>query len=190
MQIKPRKCNHYIYACVRGTALCCNIFDALAINHGATVFLFSFFKSLLSDKRKQTGSLMPVPSFPYYLAWTRQKSTHWLYLQAFQRFHSSTKYQRPWMLLPHNNSNVEIDLVLALKPQLSLQKTTQKQNSHLLQTSEAKLKHWWSLIFSRLVLPLCVVISTNYFFLFALLLFSHKSVSRFHLSHLNYITLA
>lgn len=45
------------------------------------------------------------------------------------------------MLLPHNNSNVEIDLVFALKPQLSLQKTTQKQNSHLLQTSEAKLKH-------------------------------------------------
>lgn len=56
------------------------------------------------------------------------------------------------MLLPHNNSNVEIDLVFARKPQLSLQKTTQKQNSHLLQTSEAKLKHlkpdevWFSLV--------------------------------------------
>lgn len=125
MKIKPSgKCNHYIFADVKGTAL---YFDRENVHYRENVVFFLF---LVTEKCKQTWSLMHVLSFPYYLGWTRQKSTHWLYLQAFQRFHFSKKYQRPCMLSTHNNSNIEIDLVFALKPWLSLRKTTQEQNSH------------------------------------------------------------
>lgn len=55
------------------------------------------------------------------------------------------------MLSPHNNSNMEINLVLALKYGKEM------QNSHLLQISKAKMKYlepdkvWFSLVYSFLL---------------------------------------